>query len=240
MNAKLPTTQLSTIWGLTDNRFVFGDVNAVLGLDLTHNDAWPAFQQFWASLEIDKYMNDGGTYRYRRFGRFKYYAEGDRLERQPHSAYSQPTYFNPLNGGVDRHFGPLTDAMVDSPVTISLLKELGRVYSTLEDVPMWKINTYFNRIYTARNEVGKPVPEGMHRDGVKFSALFMANRSGFTGGDTTLYALVDKQPVFHGTLSAPGDLLLFRDDTVFHDTTPILPTEADTPGFRDLLVIEFR
>ncbi|WP_207005344.1 2OG-Fe dioxygenase family protein [Trinickia mobilis] len=240
MNGIESTMTAARVWDLGDDRFVYGDVNSVLGVNLLNEEEWLQFQDFWNTLEVDKYMNDGGKYRYRRFGRFKYFAEDDRLQPQPYGPYTQPTYFNPLNGGVNRFFGPLTEPMINSKVVTRLLKELGRVYSELEDVPMWKINTYFNRIYAAHAEVGKPVPEGMHRDGVKFSCLFMANMFGFTGGETSLYDLVEKQPIFKGRLAEPGDILLFRDDTVFHDTTPILPTEPDVPGYRDLLVIEFR
>jgi len=104
---------------------------------------------------------------------------------------------------------------------------------------MWKINAYFNRIVASADQTGKPVPEGMHRDGVKFSCLLMADSSGFSGGDTTLYDIVEKKPIFEGRLAGPGATLLFRDDTVFHDTTAMIPVDNSLPGTRDVLVIEF-
>ncbi len=227
------------IWNIADERLVFGSGAEMFGEDLTADPAWPAFAATWDALERDTYMNDGGTYRYRRFGRFKYYADGDRLEQQPHGPYKQPTYLNPLNGGIDRYFAPVTAEIAANPVFRRILHTLGSTYGTVEDVPMWKINTYFNRTLATDAEAGKPVPEGMHRDGVKFSCLFMTQYSGITGGVTTLFDN-DKLPVFTGTLVNPGDCLIFRDDMVFHDTTAVTPTRPGVGGYRDVLVIEFR
>jgi hypothetical protein len=79
----------------------------------------------------------------------------------------------------------------------------------------------------------------MHRDGVKFSCLFMASHINFTGGDSTLFDLLTHKPVFQGRLGAGGQMLVFRDDTVLHDTTGISPADPRAPGYRDVLVIEF-
>ncbi len=184
-------------------------------------------------------MNDGGMYRYRRFGRFKWFADGDRLELQPHTAYSQPEYFNPLNGGMDRHFAPVTAKMAQNDVFRKILLELARTYGALEDIQTWKINTYFNRIVATPDMQGEPVPEGKHRDGVKFSCLFMADRTGVSGGSTTLLDIMHQKPIYFGTLEKPCDTLIFRDDTVFHDTTAITINAGKARGYRDVLVIEF-
>ena len=224
---------------LAEERFVFGSTAEVLGEDLTVLSDWPAFQAVFKDLPADAYMNDGGRYRLRRFGRFIYTRNDDRLELQPHRPYSQPKYFNPLNGGIERHFAPLTDAIVSNQVLQRVLRLLGGGYSVLEDQPRWRINTYFNRIIARTEETGKPVPEGMHRDNVKFSCLLMINHISFTGGDSTLFDMLTHEPVFQGRLGAGGQMLVFRDDTVLHDTTAIQPINAHTPGYRDVMVIEF-
>src|SRR5262249_39176434 len=158
---------------LSEQRFVFGSTRELLGEDLRALADWPAFQAIFEDLPADTCMNDGGSYRQRRFGRFVYTRDDDGLALQPHRPYSQPKYFNPLNGGMERHFAPLTDAIVNNQVVQCVLRLLGAGYSALEDQPRWRINTYFNRIIARTEEMGKPVPEGMHRDGVKFSCLFM-------------------------------------------------------------------
>jgi hypothetical protein len=225
---------------LAEERFVFGNSANVIGEELSALDDWKRFQAIFEDLPPDTYMKDGGTYRLRRFGRFVYTWDDDRLEVQPHAPYSQPKYFNPLNGGVDRHFAPLTDEIVGNQVLQRVLKLLGAAYSALEDQPRWRINTYFNRIVARSDEAGKPVPEGKHRDGVKFSCLLMANHNNFTGGNTTLFDLLSHDIVFEGRLNKGGDIMVFRDDTVLHDTTAIKPVDPSRPGYRDVLVIEFR
>lgn len=228
-----------TIRKLAEERFVSGQCAEVLGVDLTREPQWAAFQDIFNHLQQDQYMSDGGTYRQRRFGRFTFDANRDDLELQPHGPYTQPKYFNPLNGGLERHFAPLTANIVANPVFQRILQLLGRGYSAVEDVSSWKINTYFNRIIARSDEIGKPVPEGMHRDGVKFSCLFMAQRASCNGGETSLIDLITHQPVFKGTLDQPAKCILFRDDTVLHDTTPIAPVTKRKIGYRDVLVVEF-
>lgn len=224
---------------LAEERLVFGTSQEVLGEELTALADWLNFQTIFEDLPVDPYMNDGGSYRQRRFGRFVYTRDDDDLQLQPHRPYSQPKYFNPLNGGMERHFAPLTGAIVHNKVVQRVLRLLGAGYSALEDQPRWRINTYFNRIIAGADEMGKPVPEGMHRDGVKFSCLFMANYINFTGGDSTLFDMLTHEPVFQGRLDAGGQMLVFRDDTVLHDTTGIRPVDPKSPGYRDVLVIEF-
>lgn len=232
-------TPTNDIYDLKTERCVFGSANEVLGIDFLNHPAWREFQNFFTSLELDNYMKDGGLYRKRRFGRFKWFNDGNRLEQQPQTPYTQPLYFNPLNGGIERHFAPLTNDIVNSPILNSLLLKLANAYGELEDIQTWKINTYFNRIISTKDFVGQPVPEGKHRDGVKFSCLFMANRTNVTGGSTTLTDILYQNHVFTGTLESPADVLIFRDDTVIHDTSAIKATNDTEEGYRDVLVIEF-
>ncbi|UJD89830.1 hypothetical protein FS594_14095 [Rahnella aquatilis] len=238
-NTILEKTALIDIYNLKNERCVFGPALKVLGIDFLNHPAWLEFQNFFTNLELDKYMMDGGLYRKRRFGRFKWFADGNRLEQQPQTPYIQPLYFNPLNGGIERHFAPLTDNIVNSPILRSLLLKLANAYGDIEDIQTWKINTYFNRIISTKDFVGQPVPEGKHRDGVKFSCLFMANRTNVSGGSTTLTDILYQNHVFTGTLENPAEVLIFRDDTVIHDTSAVKAINGFEEGYRDVLVIEF-
>jgi hypothetical protein len=230
---------MSNILELSNKRFVLGSIDSLLGTSLLNTPDWEKFQDYWNHLEIDEYMNDGGKYRYRRFGRFRWKKSAPEVVLQAYRPYRQPTYFNPLNGDIDRYFSPVTSEMSENPIVQAVLLNLGKYYAELEDVEEWKVNAYFNRIIATTEELGKPVPEGMHRDGVKFSCLLMVNRLGFSGGETTLFDLMTKEPIFTGALSNAGDALILRDDTVFHDTTAISLNAGFSKAYRDLLVIEF-
>lgn len=239
MEKKLNSNLLKNIIKLKDERFVSGTSNELLNINLLNIKDWNEFKNFWNNLEADNHMNDGGSYRYRRFGKFKWFSDGNKLEQQPHGPYYQPLYFNPLNGGVKRYFAPVTENMAQNQVFKTLLLELANHYSEIEDIQTWKINTYFNRIIARPNMKGLPVPEGKHRDGVKFSCLFMADKVNVTGGATTLTDIMHQEPIFNATLEQSNQMLIFRDDTVFHDTTPIEIINGCSHGYRDLLVIEF-
>lgn len=239
METTLDSNVMKCIFNLKSERFVTGNSSEILNINFLSLPDWDEFKSFWDNLELDKYMSDGGSYRYRRFGRFKWFANGNKLEQQSHAPYYQPLYFNPLNGGINRHFAPVTEEMAKNRVLNTLLLELANSYSEIEDVKAWKINTYFNRIVAHKNTKGLPVPEGKHRDGVKFSCLFMVDRVNVSGGETTLVDIMHQKSIFNGALEKANQMLIFRDDTVFHDTTPIEVINDCHYGYRDLLVIEF-
>jgi hypothetical protein len=224
---------------LSDERYAFGTLRELFGEDFTAALGWREFQAIFDALAPDLYMADGGKYRQRRFGRFVYSHAADSLQAQPHRPYSQPRYFNPLNGGVQRDFAPLTEAIVRNEVVQRVLRRLGATFSELEDQPRWRVNTFFTRIVTRDGETGRPVPEGRHRDGVRFSCLLMANSIAYTGGHTTLFDILTHAPIFRCRLDAPGRALVFRDDAVLHDTSAIHPDEPHATGIRDVLSIEF-
>ena len=85
--------------------------------------------------------------------------------------------------------------------------------------------------------IGRPTPEGAHRDGVDFVAVLLLGRQGIKGGETRVFAAAgpDGQRF---TLEAPWSLLFLDDERVIHESTPIQP--LDVQGHRDTLVLTFR
>ena len=73
---------------------------------------WHAFAGSWDDLGVDTYMADGGRYRRRRFGAFSLSTAG--VVRKAHQPHYQSRDYNRLNGGIERWFEPITDAVAES------------------------------------------------------------------------------------------------------------------------------
>ena len=196
-----------------------------------------ALTPFWADLPPDQFLKDGGRYRRRRHSCFV--VDGAQVTQMPHRAHWQPLEYNALHGGMQRLFEPLAPAMVSQPVWPQLLLWLGQVCSALKGNKPWFVEAHQFRIDTT-DGIGRPTPEGAHRDGVDMVAVFMVARSGVKGGETRVFE-ADGPNGQRFTLSEPWSVLLLDDARVIHESTPIQPLTPDTQdGHRDTLVITLR
>ncbi|MFF9393456.1 2OG-Fe dioxygenase family protein [Streptomyces griseoluteus] len=198
---------------------------------------WARFARNWDDLELDTHMADGGTYRYRRYGQYDLEPGSGELTLLPHAAYRQESHINPLNGGVDRHYDPLTSSFTQDPLLHGLLVTLGRIFGAVDGTPRWNIKLHPYRI-TAGAEAGQPAPEGRHRDGVTFITSLLIDRLNVTGGESSVYD-EDGQVLRTHTLAEPGDLLLGDDRRTLHSVTPVHPVDATAPAHRDVLVMAY-
>ena len=188
----------------------------------------------WDDLPPDAYLRDGGRYRRRRHGCFV--AEAGALRTVAHRAHWQPLEYNALHGGIERWFEPLDPRSVADPAWTRLLLGLTRVCATLQgDVP-WFIEAHQFRIDTT-DGIGRPTPEGAHRDGVDFVAVLLVSRVGLKGGETRVFE-ADGPTGLRFTMSQPWTTLMLDDARVIHESTPIQPLAAD--AHRDTLVLTFR
>ena len=110
------------------------------------------------------------------------------------------------------------------------------VASGLRGEQPWFIEAHQFRIDTS-DGIGRPTPEGAHRDGVDFVAVFMVGREGIKGGESRVFEARGPQGQ-RFTMSAPWTLLLLDDERMIHETTPIQP--AAERGWRDTLVVTLR
>ena len=153
-----------------------------------------------------------------------------------HRAHWQPLAYNALHGGMHRWFEPVEPRVSQAPAWQALLRFLGRVASEMHGTQTWFTEAHQFRIDTVGG-IGRPTPEGAHRDGVHLVAVFMVGRHHIKGGETRVF---DMTTPFcqRFTLSQPWSVLLLDDERVIHETTPIQPTEAN--GCRDTLVVTLR
>ena len=199
--------------------------------------ALAALSPLWAGLPPDNFLKDGGRYRRRRHSCFVVQADG--VTQVAHRAHWQPVEYNALHGGMQRMFEPMAPDLVAQPVWSQLLLWLGHVCSALKGEAPWFVEAHQFRIDTT-DGIGRPTPEGAHRDGVDMVAVFMVDRSGIKGGETRVFEAEGPNGQ-RFTLSEPWSLLLLDDARVIHESTPIQPLDLEAPqGHRDTLVLTFR
>jgi hypothetical protein len=200
---------------------------------------WLAFSDSWNRLELDRYMADGGHYRRRRHAVFGMTRDGV-IERQEHQPHYQALDYNPLNGGVERWFEPMEAASAEGPSLRSVLAFSRSLFEKLSVAGgSWRIEVHQFRIEASQEEVGRPTPEGLHRDGVDYVLVLLIDRRNIASGMTTIHAL-DGRALGHFTLTNPFDAALVDDNRVAHGVTAVEPIDPALPAYRDVLVVTFR
>ena len=198
--------------------------------------ALDALRPDWESLPADQYLKDGGHYRRRRHSCFVVSPAG--VEQSTHRAHWQSVEYNALHGGMQRWFEPMPDASVAREAWRALLRALAVTCTALRPaVARWFVEAHQFRIDTTEG-IGRPTPEGAHRDGVDFVAVLLVARVGVKGGETRVFE-ADGPRGERFTLTAPWTLVLLDDARVIHESTPIQPT-GEGSGHRDTLVITLR
>ena len=192
----------------------------------------------WNDLPPDAYLKDGGHYRRRRHSCFV--VSGESVQQAKHRAHWQPLEYNALHGGMQRMFEPMSANVVQSSAWVTMLSKLGQLCSALKpNIQTWYVEAHQFRIDTT-DGIGRPTPEGAHRDGVDFVAVMLINRHDIKGGETRVFD-VNGSAGQRFTMMEPCTLLLLDDARVIHESTPIQPLQTDTDiGYRDTLVLTFR
>ena len=202
---------------------------------------WSTFAASWDNLGVDAYMADGGRYRRRRFAAFRASSMG--IVRKPHQPHYQSQDYNPLNGGGERWFEPVSDAVARHPALAAILQTSQTLFDRMTPAEVrpaaWHVELHQFRIEARPGEEGRPTPEGMHRDGVDWVLVLMVRRENIASGETTIYDLV-RRPLGSFTLTAPLDAALVDDSRVYHGVTAVTPIDPRLPAYRDVLVVTFR
>ena len=200
---------------------------------------WDSFAASWNDLHLDTHMADGGRYRKRRHAVFGVSAAGA-IARQPHQPHWQGVDYNPLNGGVERWFEPVTEEAGTSASLSSLLGLCAAVFGGLApQVANWRVEMHQFRIEARPGEAGQPTPEGPHRDGVDYVLVLLVTRRNIEQGTTVVYGL-DRRELGSFTLTQPFDAAFVEDARVYHGVTAVTPLDPAVPAYRDVLVLTFR
>ena len=219
---------------LAHNGFALLNPSNVEQLSGHTNSEWRQLTSYWNDLAPDQYLKDGGRYRKRKHSSMV--VTGGATKLMPHRAHWQPLSYNALHGGMQRWFEPMAAEVVQQVAWQKLLCWLARVASVAQGPQTWFTEAHQFRIDTT-DGIGRPTPEGAHRDGVNWVAVFLIGRHGIKGGETRVFDM-DSPRGQRFTLTEPWSLLLLDDTRVIHETTPIQPEQSG--GWRDTLVITLR
>ena len=166
--------------------------------------------------------------------------QGGQVRQAPHRAHWQPVEYNALHGGMERWFAPMEPATVAQPVWQQLVQALAQVsdavFAGAAAPGTWFVEAHQFRIDTT-DGIGRPTPEGAHRDGVDLVAVFLVGRQGIKGGETRVFEASGPSGQ-RFTLTEPWSLLLLDDARMIHESTPIQPLGEG--GHRDTLVVTCR
>jgi hypothetical protein len=232
-----PLTALSSLDAqLASTGFAVLDATALrelTGVDAATQARWAAH---WHDLPPDRHLKDGGRYRFRRHGCFV--VERGLVEPVPQRAHWQPVEYNALHGGIERWFDPLPASLASDPAWTRLLTGLGRAADSLRGPRRWAVEAHPFRIGCS-DGIGRPTPEGAHRDGVDLVVVILVDRHGVKGGETRVFDAQGPQGR-RFTLEQPWSALLLDDERVIHESTPIQPLDPAVPAWRDTLVLTYR
>ncbi len=210
------------------------DLSSALGVALPD---LMALRPHWNDLAADQHLKDGGKYRQRRHSCFV--IERGAIAQTSHRAHWQPVEYNALHGGIERWFEPMAPEMVASAAWQGMLQGFAKFADAIRPgVARWCVEAHPFRIDTAGG-IGRPTPEGAHRDGVDLVVVCLVGRTGIKGGETRVFDA-------HGpngqryTLTEPWTAIMLDDARVIHETTPIQPLDAGEGGHRDTLVLTYR
>ena len=219
---------------LREDGFAVASAQTVAQICKTSVESLESLNRFWEGLPRDPYLKDGGRYRFRRHA--SYEIKNNALTLVPHRAHWQPVDYNALHGGIERWFEPVQSAVMNDPAWQAVLLGLANLLSGLKPVTTWFVEAHQFRIDTT-DGIGRPTPEGAHRDGVDFVAVFLLDRVGIKGGETRIFDAQGSAGL-RFTLTQPWSLLLMNDERMIHESTPIQPLAKY--GYRDTLVLTFR
>ena len=215
------------------------DLTTTLKLPADWLPGWKALAGSWNNLPPDAHLKDGGSYRQRRHACFVQNMAANTLTQTPHRAHWQPTDYNALHGGFERWFEPVENMVSCDLAWNGLIAGFGRLFAQVQAVDKWFVEAHQFRIDTAGG-VGRPTPEGAHRDGVNFVVVLLVARQGVKGGETRVFDANGPQGM-RFLMQHSLSTLLLDDARVIHETTPIFPDHAaGEQGYRDTLVLTYR
>lgn len=204
--------------------------------------AFQTFKAEWDHLELDKYLQNGAKFRYRRYNYFYYHPQADELLLLPYEPFFQSEDANAYAGGMVRAFAPLRASAVANPFMHALIRFSFSLMPEAKEKSLlsssWKVEVHQVRVISRPSETGEPSPEGIHRDGGASGFVYLMDRKNAKGAESAVYDN-DRKLLASKALEAPMDSLLFLDPRVLHHVTPLEIADPAAPAIRDVFILGF-
>lgn len=192
-------------------------------------DGLKNLQATFANLPEDKYAEK--RLRSRRYSRYKLDKNG-MLHHMVHKDFMQVKEINKAVGDVERRFEEIDKKLERNPAFLKMFHEF-RAHTNLSEGSI--IEAHQIRWHCKRF-VKIPAPEGIHKDGFDFIAMFLVDSHNIEGGDIMIYPSLDAAPIFKKRL-APGEYVMLNDKQLYHYAAPLVPLPNDQEGYWDLIVL---
>ena len=199
-------------------------------------NAYQRFVKSWNQLCRDPFLRDGGSYRLRRYSVFHW--QQGRLTLLPYEPHYQSSHYNKVHVVFNLHFRPWLSTTANNEAFKRIVQWSIEQFGARALQQTWRIQAHQFRILARAHEVGKPTPEGVHKDGADYILVMLLERQNIVGGESQLFDNA-MQPLEQATLSQRGDLVLINDAKVYHGVTEIEPQNTVLPAWRDVLVLTF-
>jgi hypothetical protein len=188
-------------------------------------------QRTFDGIPRDPYLKVG--VRHRTQSRFRY--EPDRLVLLDRVDLYQSSDINPLEqyGGIVRTYPDMPAWVQTSPAFRAFIDH----WLSLLPVPVTEFSAH--QIRTVGD--GSPVPEGRHRDGYEFVAVFVAKRHGITAdcARTTVWDAATDERIIDEVVLDDGEMVTFDDRLVLHDVSPLVPAGDVADAYRDVIILTY-
>ncbi len=193
-------------------------------------------------MPADPHLFEGEGERRRRYARLLIDPVRRTLEVFEHDRFFQDKKFDQLYGDLHREFAPLEEAELTNDFFQSLLVQS---YCAMPIPPKlrfepFEISVHMIRIEaTPSSQLGRPAPEGIHRDGYHFGSIHLMRRKNLSGADNHVYDL-KKKLLATFRLAEPMDSIYFDDAAIFHGVSPFESVDKTMRGTRDMLILLYQ
>lgn len=203
------------------------------------------FQEFRNSynrMGEDRHLNKGEGERSRFYARLMIDPKTLELYAFPHDKFYQSKTYDVLYGDIHREFPPAPPEVLSNRFFQRLLQQNFASFPIPESAKneMYEISVHMIRIAaTPGNRLGRPAPEGIHRDGYHYAAIHLMKRENLKGAQNRIHDL-SKKVIDRETFLTPMDSCLFDDRRIFHSVQPFSQVDEEASACRDMLILLYQ